>query len=516
MLSEISTFDPPAGVVLPPLPPRLEPEEPVVEIGWSVPRNRERLTAGGTSFLLHLLLILLLAFFFSIPVDKTSSQVDLVLTVPNVIGEEMTEIGDATIQSSAQGGSRPLELVGIPVEVQVQSQRPVSWKNEPLQLPQAEAQTSVTDLVPNHDWLLPSGVATGGGIEGRRAGMKGSLLASRGGSRQSEEAVARGLRWLAAHQKSDGSWSFDHRDGPCNGHCRNPGKPGDETSSTGATALALLPFYGAGETHTQGEYQEVMKRGLFYLGNKMVLTEDGGGDFGGSLGRMYDQGLTAIVFCEAYAMTHDEELKKFAQAGIDFILAAQHVGGGWRYMPGQPGDTTVTGWQLMALKSGKLAGLEVPSSAIYQVTHFLDSVSRKHKGSAYGYQNDQARRTTTAVGLYCRMLTGWNQFHPSLGRGVEILARAGPSPTDMYFNYYATMVLNHFNGPSWPDWNRKLRERLIAEQATRGHERGSWYYEHEHSAIGGRLYNTCMALMTLEVYYRYMPLYGLANGEKFE
>ena len=74
MLSEISTFDPPAGVVLPPLPPRLEPEEPVVEIGWSVPRNRERLTAGGTSFLLHLLLILLLAFFFSIPVDKTSSQ----------------------------------------------------------------------------------------------------------------------------------------------------------------------------------------------------------------------------------------------------------------------------------------------------------------------------------------------------------------------------------------------------------------------------------------------------------
>jgi hypothetical protein len=86
----------------------------------------------------------------------------------------------------------------------------------------------------------------------------------------------------------------------------------------------------------------------------------------------------------------------------------------------------------------------------------------------------------------------------------------------MYFNYYATMVLNHFNGPSWPDWNRTLRERLIAEQATRGHERGSWYYEHEHSAIGGRLYNTCMALMTLEVYYRYMPLYGLANGEKFE
>ena len=78
------------------------------------------------------------------------------------------------------------------------------------------------------------------------------------------------------------------------------------------------------------------------------------------------------------------------------------------------------------------------------------------------------------------------------------------------------MVLNHFDGPSWPVWNQSLRDRLIDEQATQGHESGSWYYEHAHSEIGGRLYNTCMVLLTLEVYYRYMPLYGMANSEDFE
>ena len=514
MLSEISTFEPPAEVVVPVFPPPL-PEEPTEQLGWSVPRSRERLTAGGTSFLLHLLLIILLAFFFSVPLEESPPEIDLVVSVPNVIEGEITESGEAILQSSAAGGSYATELIGIPVEVTVQSQKPVAWQPEPVASPQVEQQIEVARLVESKNWLTPSGAVTGGGIEGRSAGMKGKLLSARGGSQKSEVAVSRGLRWLAAHQKRDGSWSFDHQSGPCQGHCRNPGDPGSETGSIGATALALLPFYGAGYTHSQGEYQDVMKRGLYYLGKQMVLTAEGSGDFGGSVGKMYDQGLVTLLFCEAYAMTHDEELKKFAQAGIDFIVAAQHVEGGWRYMPGQPGDTTVTGWQLMALKSGKLAGLEVSSSAMYRVTHFLETVS-EDKGTTYGYQNDQARPCTTAIGLYCRMLTGWNHFHPSLKRGVEHLVQRGPSSNDVYFNYYATMVLNHFDGPSWPVWNQSLRDRFIAEQATQGHESGSWYYEHAHSDIGGRLYNTCMVLLTLEVYYRYMPLYGMANSEDFE
>lgn len=78
---------------------------------------------------------------------------------------------------------------------------------------------------------------------------------------------------------------------------------------------------------------------------------------------------------------------------------------------------------------------------------------------------------------------------------------------NMYFNYYASQVLHHVGGPHWEKWNPKMREHLLATQATEGHEAGSWYFPEAHSTPGGRLYTTAMATMTLEVYYRYMPLY---------
>ena len=64
-------------------------------------------------------------------------------------------------------------------------------------------------------------------------------------------------------------------------------------------------------------------------------------------------------------MTHDKGLMAPAQASINFIVAAQDpVGGGWRYQVKQAGDTSVVGWQLMALKSAHMAYLNVPPETI--------------------------------------------------------------------------------------------------------------------------------------------------------
>ena len=227
---------------------------------------------------------------------------------------------------------------------------------------------------------------------------------------------------------------------------------------------------------------------------------------------MYSQGLVAIVFCEAYAMTGDENLRRYAQAAVDFIQHAQHPAGGWRYLPGQPGDMTVTGWQWMALKSGQMAKLNVGTGVLFDATKFLDTLS-SHKGARYGYLDRGPRPTTTAVGLLLRMYSGWSQDDPRLVRGVEYIASLGPSRKNMYFNYYATQLMSHFDGPLWERWNRQMRDRLVAEQANRGHEAGSWHYVHEHAETGGRLYNTALAIMTLEVYYRYLPLYTPRVGK---
>jgi uncharacterized protein YfaS (alpha-2-macroglobulin family) len=103
---------------------------------------------------------------------------------------------------------------------------------------------------------------------------------------------------------------------------------------------------------------------------------------------MYAHGQATIVLCEAYAMEGDEALRDAAQKAVDFIVEAQHIEGGWRYSPGQPGDTSVLGWQLMALQSARAAGLNVPPETLELADQYLDSV--QHNGGArYSYIRGQ-------------------------------------------------------------------------------------------------------------------------------
>ena len=345
---------------------------------------------------------------------------------------------------------------------------------------------------------------TEGALEGRSGSLKGKLLDSEGGSQASEEAVARGLHWLAAHQLPSGSWRFNHQGPPCSGACANPGS---EPSTTASTALGLLCFLGAGHTDRQGDYQEQVRNAMYYLAGRMHPTPHGG-DF--MEGTMYAQGLSALALAEAYAMTKDPSIKEKAQAAIDFIIDAQDPrGGGWRYAPGAPGDTTMTGWMFMAMRSGQMSYLKIPAATIERGVHFFDTVG-SDEGAFYGYLTPGKEPTGTAVGLLCRMYTGWRREQRPLVKGVRWLSQRGPSKFDMYYNYYATQVLHHWGGSDWHQWNRQMRQQLITTQAREGHESGSWFFKDDHqaSAKGGRLYTTCMAIMTLEVYYRYLPLYG--------
>lgn len=450
-----------------------------------------------SSLLLHATLLLLLTLFTASWSQPDDQPVRLLLDLELDPAIELEE--GASAQSTSEQSSEAADLGVIEVEVDLTAPRPEAV---PIQGAPQQAEGVIGQVVlPEADWLAPAGVTTAGSLRGRGEGEKQRLLAERGGTKESEDAVDRGLRWLQLHQREDGSWRFNHIDGPCNGHCRNPGNHG---STTAATALALLPFYGAGHTHREGEYQETVAKGLYYLGNQMIVNEHGG-DL--QQGTMYAQGIAAILLCEAYAMTGDENLRDFAQAAIDYIAWAQHPKGGWRYNPGQPGDLTSTAWQVMALKSAQMGDLDYSSQALYRVSGFLDSLE-SDGGAQYGYQTVDPRRSTTAIGLLLRMYLGWQHNNKALRRGVAWIDKWGPSPDDMYYNYYATQVMSHYGGPAWERWNEAMREQLIRDQAMQGHESGSWYYDEEHARAGGRLYNTCMAIMTLEVYYRHMPLYA--------
>jgi hypothetical protein len=348
------------------------------------------------------------------------------------------------------------------------------------------------------------------------AERRAALLGRDGGTRESEAAVARALKWIAAHQLSDGSWSFDHTRAPkCGKKC---GEPGDMPEARiAATAMALLPFLGQGHTQREGEYKTTVDRGLYFL-MKSIKYSGANGSLHERDGRMYGHGLASIVLCEAYGLTQDPTLRTPAQSVINYIVMAQDPrGGGWRYVPREPGDTSVVGWQIMALKSGHMAYLKVPSQTIDGATRFLNEVQDNY-GATYGYQGPGHGPATSAIGLLCRLYMGWKTTHDAIHRGATNLERMGPSIHDrkhaagmnnMYYNYYATQVLHHVGGYPWEQWNAVMRDYLVKTQAKAGHEEGSWYFEGADmgSRNGGRLYCTAMAAMILEVYYRHLPLY---------
>jgi hypothetical protein len=458
-----------------------------------------------TSLAMHLLVILVLAIWTM----HLPSQTPLLLSLNSsddetVLNDEPLDFEVATpelLDSADAIEALPSELlVDVPVEAVA-----------PMPTP-ASAPVLFGEEITLLDAMSGSGSTDGGTLEGRRGGMRGELLHRGGGSAASERSVALALDWLARHQHPEGYWSFDHQLGECQGQCDQPGSL--QTSLMGATGLALLPYLGAGNTHRDGAHRAVVKRGVAALVKMMQVTPNGGSFYDG--GQMYSHGIATMALCEAYAMTRDRSLRRPAQMAVNFTCYAQDPrGGGWRYEPHQPGDTSVLGWQLGALKSADLARLEVPRLVVDRAGYFLDS-AQVGDGQQYVYEPTEKERRTTnatsAIGLLCRMYLGAQRDNPILKKGVERIVATGPADNDVYYNFYATQLVFQFSngeGELWKKWNASMRDKLIAAQDKRGHAEGSWVpKDGDHGKDkGGRLYATALNCMTLEVYYRLMPIY---------
>lgn len=370
------------------------------------------------------------------------------------------------------------------------------------------------DPVPVGDLTNLMGKSIGHELEGRGKN-KQALIASGGGSEGSERAVALALAWLAEHQLSDGSWTFDPGDHPnCRGRCQNAGGIGH--APFGATGLALLPFLGAGNTPYEGKYKDNVRRGIQFLIKQGVKIEQGLSYMDN--GTMYSHGLCAIVLCETYTMLPPIERSKLSGLNtamlqsLAFIENAQDPsGGGWRYRPRQAGDTSVVGWQIMALKSAQIGKVKVQRVTFQRALNFLVNVTGSSDGTEYGYtiSNSGVSPATCAIGLLCRLFLDWRVDNYFLLRGADALLENGPLLGNPYFNYYATQLFHHIGGERWKKWNEMMRDPLISQQVLEGHEKGSWFPNNAdgHCRSGGRLYATALNCMILEVYYRHLPLY---------
>ena len=453
--------------------------------------HRQTLMTAFTSGVIHLLLAILLGLWV-LPSD-TKDQVVALLAVrvpeKEVVALELAEI------------VQPESLDDLEVDSTIQTVLEII-DDTTTDLAAMDTGQDL-ELEPTEQDLVS--LAKLGEFGGRSSFGKQAALKKYGGTAESEAAVNAGLKWLKNIQKRDGSWSFGSP-----GEGAEPGRL--HSTDMGATSLALLCFLGAGHTHKgYGQYQKTVADGVKYLMNNARAdrtSADMRGDFQGNSG-MYVQGLATICVCEASALEpSDMKLRRLARKAIRFIEKTQdRKGGGWRYEPGDAGDTSVVGWQVMALQSAKTGDIAVSRQTGYRVKKFLDSV-QTHDGSRYGYLPNRAGTPSmTSVGLLCRMYMGWRRDQSLLKDGVAYLTTMGPHPENMYYNYYATQVIHHWGGQEWQKWNAVMRNQLVSRQITDGPAAGSWSPRDPHADSGGQIYETALCLLTLEIYYRHLPIY---------
>jgi len=360
---------------------------------------------------------------------------------------------------------------------------------------------------------------SGHGSFGKRDGCERKLMIKRhGGSKATENAVDSALRWLAYHQETDGRWD-----------AKKYGS--SEKTDTAVTGLSLLAFLGAGHTEKVGEYKGHVSKAVAWLKSKQAA--DGcvwdTTDAGGHRGIGYPGAIATLALAEAAGMANIPDTKAAAQKAIDYCTEIHQSGegsekGAWRYKPKDAGDTSVTGWFIMALKSAKVAGLKVNPGAFDGAIKYLDSVEHKDAagGGSYGPAStywytvkDEHAGTShrlTAIGNLSRQFLGWKK--EDLQASVEGFVNKGGVPTygaagekvDLYYWYYGTLCVFQQGGDVWKKWNDSMKTALTANQCKQGDDAGSWNPTGDYSTEWGRVGQTALSALCLEVYYRYMQL----------
>ncbi len=332
-------------------------------------------------------------------------------------------------------------------------------------------------------------------------GMRGS-----GSTKESEQSVLRALAWLASVQREDGSWG--------------------ERNRGAMTGLALLCFLGHGEYGQTPKFGLTVNRAIDWIlqngtanQSRLSMTADGWG--AGNAG-VYEHGIATYALGEYYTMTRltghaDERVLELLRGAVAHITGGQGPDGGWMYsFDKTQSDTSVSGWQVQALKAAHLSGLNIPGVDTALDRAMLNFQRVQTDKGAYGYRKAEDRWSLTGVGLLCELF--WkNTRDKETRRSAEyIMNGLAENPiqyqhpkADLYAWYYHTQAVLMFGGTSWKKWDAMFSNELIKSQASDG----SWppMSNPAHGnlqkdpSVTGAIYRTTLSVLMLEAYYRYLP-----------
>jgi hypothetical protein len=345
-------------------------------------------------------------------------------------------------------------------------------------------------------------------FESRRPELREKFLERGGGSKETEAAVRKALAWLARNQRADHSW-----------------KTPEEDYTIGVTALSVLAFLGAGHPPNSTEFGDPIRRALQYL----VAAQDVEGCVGLRGAKyIYSHIVATLALAEAHGMSSPELYAKPAQKAVDFLIASQNPGRGWRYSKKcGDNDTSVTGWAVMALRSAERVGLRFPKAAWEGALAWFDAATLLTGRTDY-YEKGTSDRfmipgpeaefelheTMTAMAILGRYLIQKRRNEPRLSPGLDLVAKDLPrwekNSLDYCYWHIATLAMFEAGGAEgarWKTWNAALQKALLGHQVAEGEQAGTWEPVDRWCFEGARACSTAMNALTLETYYRNVRIF---------
>ena len=337
----------------------------------------------------------------------------------------------------------------------------------------------------------------GGGTVRRSSGIGGRTVTADA----TERAIVNGLEYLARTQKENGAY------------------PGNYGESAAIPALAGMAFLAKGHLPGSEPYGERIKRAIDWVISCADMRENA--KFPGYMGergngRMYAHSIATLFLSEASGMVdarRQEKIDRLLPLAVKVILDAQnqkkgnpaHLGG-WRYLPNaNDSDLSCSGWALMALRSARLNGAQVPPEAIEKAVLYIRR-SQNEQSGAFSYQGNGGSNgdTLTGAAILCLELCG-KHLDPASKKGAKHLektyARSLPGSGQRYYGlYYAAQGLFQIGGPVWRDFSTWMYDTFVPQQRADG----SWGGQGNN---GSDAYATAMTVLSLTVPYRMLPIY---------
>jgi len=417
------------------------------------------------------------------------------------VGERFTVLMEKTGQQRVFLSSR--DALGNEVALSI-SKDALRLVTQPGTSPERGANISVTMMARAISQNMPATMAARMSFEARSEALR-----MNGGKKESDEAVLRGLRWLVQNQNPDGSW----------------GRRG--TTGAAMTGFSILSLLGHGETTDSAEFGPAVKKALDWLvtnGNtydsrlsmEQSFTQAG----------TYAHAIVTFALGEYYTLTKDARVVDLLKKAVGYIVAGQGPDGGWMYSYDRstPGDTSVSGWQIQALKAAHLSGLNIDGVDAALDKAMLNLARVRGKTGGFGYRTSTVEKySLTGVGVFCTYI--WKQekdklVHDGIDYIIDHATKKDFKDTyfpveykgekaDLYAWYYNTQACFMYGGQAWDTWNSRLQDELVTNQSPDG----SWPAMPGKSVVSyqttpagdGPIYRTNFCILMLEVYYRYLP-----------